>query len=417
MNKAYKIRLYPNNKQKELIDKTIGCARFIYNQMLSERISVYQELKNDKEKLYAYKYKTEKELKFEFEFLKEVSSYALQQSRIDLDTAYKNFFRRVKQGSKQKGFPKFKSKKKSKNSYREINGNYHQKEPLILIKDNKIKFPKLGYVKFKGLSKNFQGIIKSVTIIKNKNNTYEASILVEQNKITKIRKSNNVIGIDLGLKEFAVCSDGTSINGIKNKFYEIENKIKKQQKHLNRKYNVNKENINSKNYNKAKIKLNNFWQYRQNFLNHFQWHLANKLCSENQIISLESLNVSGMRKNRKLSHAIQNINWSSFVAKLEQKAIEYETIVIKIDRWFPSSKLCSMCGQIKKDLILGDRTYICDCGLIIDRDLNAAINILKVGLKTLSVEYTDYKCGEIIRPIEYNSNGSFYEAFTKNNKI
>ena len=118
MNNAYKIKLYPNIQQKELIDKTIGCSRFIFNQMLSERIIVYNDLKDDKEKLYAYKYKTEKEYKKEFEWLKEVSCYALQQSRIDLETAYKNFFRRLKQGNKKAGFPRFKSKKNSKNSFR-----------------------------------------------------------------------------------------------------------------------------------------------------------------------------------------------------------------------------------------------------------------------------------------------------------
>lgn len=183
MNKAYKIKLYPNKEQQTLIGKTIGCCRFLYNQMLNERIEVYELLKNDKKELYSHKYKTEKQYKEEFEFLKDVSSHALQQSTRNLEQAYKNFFKRVKNKAKQVGFPKFKSKKLSKNSYKELNGNFHQKEPLVLIKDSKLKLPKLGFVKFRGLNKDFQGKITSVTITKNKDCTYEASILVEKNQL------------------------------------------------------------------------------------------------------------------------------------------------------------------------------------------------------------------------------------------
>jgi putative transposase len=401
MNKAYKIKLYPAKKQEELINKTIGCSRFIYNQMLSERIKVYEELKNDKEKLYTYKYKTEKDYKQEFEWLNEVSSYALQQSSRDLFNAYQNFFKRVKQKNKKVGFPKFKSKKIAKQSFRICQTD----SKVIQIKDNKIKLSKYGFIKFKGLSNNFQGIIKSVTVTKNKDNSYEASILVDQNEIKKERISDNRIGIDLGLKEFVVCSNGETIKGIKNKLYEVENKIKKQQKHFSRKQNE------SKRKEKSRIKLAKLFQYKTNFQNHFFWHLVNKLCSENKVISLENLNVVGMLKNHKLAHSISYSGWSNFVNKLEQKAKDYETQIIKIDRFFPSSKLCSNCGQIKENLTLADRIYICDCGLKIDRDLNAAKNILKTGLNALSLEYSDYKHGENVRPKEiiYNFNGQFSE--------
>jgi putative transposase len=192
MNKAYRIKLYPAEKQKELIDKTIGCARFIYNQMLAERIKVYEELKDDKKKLYSYRYKTEKDYKKEFDFLEEVSSYALQQSRIDLNTAYKNFYKRIKNKAKQVGFPRFKTKKLSKNSFRICQTSSN----ILLIKDNKIKVSKYGFIKFRGLNKDFQGVIKSITIEKRKDGNYFASILVERNKIKKERKSNNILGID-----------------------------------------------------------------------------------------------------------------------------------------------------------------------------------------------------------------------------
>lgn len=409
MNKAYKIKLYPNIQQKELIDKTIGCSRFIFNQMLSERIIVYNDLKDDKEKLYAYKYKTEKEYKKEFEWLKEVSCYALQQSRIDLETAYKNFFRRLKQGNKKAGFPRFKSKKNSKNSFRIC----QTVDNILQIKNVKLRLTKYGWIKFRGLSKDFQGTIKSITVTRNKDNTYEASILVEQDKVIKQRISDNKIGIDLGLKEFIFCSNGEFINGINKYLFKIEKQIKKVQKHFSRKIEVNKKNNkqNSKRQEKCRIKIAKLFKYKTNFMNHFQWHLVNKLCSENQAICLENLNIAGMIKNHKLAHSISYSNWGSFVSKLEQKAKEYETSIVKIDRWFPSSKTCSNCGQIKKDLTIEDRVYSCNCGLEIDRDLNAAINILKEGLKSLSLEYSDYKHGESVRPKEiiYNFDGQFSE--------
>ena len=337
----------------------------------------------------------------------------MQQSRIDLDSAYKNMFDRFKKGKKGKslGFPKFKSKKHSKLSYREP-----QVGKIIEVKDNKLKLLKLGWVKFKGLDKNFKGIIKSVTVTKLKNNTYSASILVETEKVVKQRISDNIIGIDLGLKEFAICSNGEFIKGIKPVMEKIDLKIRQQQKHLSRKIEVNKKNKieSSKRQEKCRVKLADLHQYRTNVLNHFQWHLSNKLCSENKTISLESLLVSGMIKNRKLSRAIHNINWSSFLIKLEHKAKEYETEIVKIDRWFPSSKTCSSCGKIKKDLTLSDRVFKCECGFEMDRDLNASLNIKKEGIRILedkSEEYFDYKRGEKVRPVEiiYNLSGLFSE--------
>ena len=159
MNKAYTIRLYPNQVQKELIDKTISCTRFLYNQMLDERIEIYDLLKNDKDSLKKFKSKTEKQYKKMFPFLKDVSSWALQQTRINLEIAFKNFYRKVKQKNSKPGFPKFKSKHKSKLSYRECQIVNH-----IRIENNKLKLLKLDFVKFRGLSKNFKGKIKSITI-------------------------------------------------------------------------------------------------------------------------------------------------------------------------------------------------------------------------------------------------------------
>jgi len=399
MNKAYKIRLYPNKKQKELIDNTIGCSRFLYNQMLNEHIHVYEKLKDNKIELYSYKYKTEKEYKKEFEFLKNASSRALQQSNRDLNVAFQNFFKGIKKKQKV-GFPKFKAKHKVKWSYRETQ---LEKQQAIKICFNKIQLNKLGFVSFRGLSKDFNGIIKSVTVTKNRDNTYEASILVDQVFVLKKRISDNKIGCDLGIKEFLVCSNGDSFLGIKKELFEIEKEIKKQDRHLRRKIK------GSNNYEKCRIKLAKKYKYKTNFQNHYFRHLAKKLCEENQTVVLEDLNVSGMIKNRSVSHSIFYSGWSKFKTMLEQKAKEYDSEVKYVNRWFPSSKTCSKCGNIQKDLSLKDRIYICECGNTIDRDLNASINILKQH----SSEYGENKCGEEIRPIEYNSNGIFYEAFNK----
>ena len=416
-NKVFKVRLYPNKIQQQTILQTIGNCRFLHNQMLNERQNVYNSLKDDKDSLKKYKYKTEKEYKEEFEFLKLGSSRALQQSRGNLDTAYQNFFKY------KKGFPKFKSKKRSKNSYREPQIDYSGKQSNAIeinLENNKLKLLKLGWVKFRGLDKKFKGKIKSVTVEYSKSGKFFAFILVElESQPIKIRKNNNIIGIDLGLKEFITCSNNEQITGIKKDLKVIENKIKKQQKHLSRKILINKKKKieKSNRQEKCRLKLARLFEYKTNFINHFHWHLANKLCSENQVISLENLNISGMMKNKKLAHSIQNSNWYSFLVKLEQKAKEYGTTIYKVDRFFPSSKLCSNCGVIKKDLILKDRIYKCQCGLEIDRDLNASINLKNNFLveNNLSAEYVDYKRGEKIRPqkIVYNSRGIFYETFIK----
>ncbi len=399
MNKAFKVRLYPNKSQKHLIDKTIGSCRFIYNQMLNERIEVYEKLKDDKEILFQHKYKTEKQYKEEFTFLKEVSSRGLQQSRMDLNQAYKNFYRRIRQGKKA-GFPKFKAKHKSPLSYREP-----QVGSSLRVEDNKITLLKLGKVKLRGLSRQFSSDfkIKSVTVSQSRTGKFFASILTEYDLIPKKRKSDNNIGIDLGLKEFATCSNGEQIKGIQKEVKEIESKIKTQQRHIARK----KKGSNRRK--KAILKLNKIHEYKTNFMNHFQWNLVNKLCSENQAISLEDLNILGMRQNKKLSHSIQLVNWGGFLNKLEQKSHEYGTEIYKIDRWFPSSKLCSKCGSVKENLSLSERQYSCDCGLDIDRDLNASFNILNYFLNQKSLEYSDYKHGENVRPrkVDYHSSGQF----------
>jgi putative transposase len=398
-NYTYKIRLYPTQVQSNLIDKTIGCSRFIFNQMLAERKKVYEELKDDKEKLYAYTYKTEKEYKQEFSFLKEVSSRALQQARINLQTAYINFFRGLKQNSKV-GFPKFKSKKDATWSYREP-----QVLNQIKICDNKIQLLKLGWIKFRYGSKGIEGKIKSVTVIKTRSNKYFASVLVEKNLQEK-KSKENLIGLDLGLKTFCVTSKGYFFLGIKDKLLDIEKRIKFFQKKFSR------QTLRSKRRELTRIRIAKLYEYKTNLQNHFFWNLSNLLCSENQTIIIEDLNISGMRKNRKLSHSIHYSGWSKFITMLKQKSFEYGTRIQEVDRFFPSSKLCSNCGQIKEDLNLSDRVYECECGLRIDRDLNAALNLKNTHESWVKGHR------ENVRPLKlmFDFKGSFVEVSTKEHR-
>jgi putative transposase len=397
INKAYKIKLYPTVAQAKQIDLTINHCRFIYNKFLEDRITTYQEFKDRPELLKKIKYKTTKQLREEFPFLNEVSFNALDAKRLDVENAYKNFFRT------KKGFPKFKSKHRSRLSYKHYNDNR--------IIDNKLTLTRVGRIVFRGLAEEYQGTLKQVTIVKNKDNTYEAILMVEREEIHKPRKSNNILGIDLGIKSFITCSNGEQID-ITNTD-NIERKVKQAQKHLSRK------ERGSNRYEKQRVKVARLHTKRTNIQKHFFDHLVNKLCSENQTIYLEDLNVKGMVKNRKLSRAISNQAWSKFVNTLTLKSREYDTKVVKIDRFYPSSKLCSKCGNIDKELKLSDRTYKCKCGLEIDRDLNAAINIKNFDI-IKSSEIGDYRRGEKVRLFKLqfsNIDSKFCEASNTNTKV
>ena len=361
--KAFKFRLEPNQQQKVLINKTLGCCRFLYNQMLLEKQTKYKS--KDGSKL-----KTEKEYKIEFEWLKEVDSIALQQSRLDLKTAYDNFFRKLKSG--QPTNLKFKSKHNPKNSYRTINVNNS-----IRVEENRIKLSKLGFVKFRK-SREVSGTIKSVTVSKNILNRYYISVLCEV-EVKTLPTSNSKVGIDLGLKEFCITSDNEFVSNPKY-LRKSELKLKKAQRKLSkRKKGSNRRFKQQKKVFRLHEKIRN---QRLDFLH----KLSSKLINENQVICLEDLQVKDMVKNHKLAKSISDVSWSKFVELLKYKSDWYGRKLVKIDKFFPSSKTCSSCGNIKKDLTLKDREYICSsCGLVIDRDYNAALNILREGLRILRI--------------------------------
>ena len=369
--RAYKYRIYPNKEQSILINKTIGCSRFVYNHYLNKRIELYKE-ENKTMNYYACANDLTS-LKKEYEWLQEVDSISLQQTLKDLDHTYQNFFRRVKKGEKEVGFPRFKSKKNPKQSYRTQNINSN-----IEIIDNKIKLPKLGLVKFVN-SRSFEGKIKSCTIRRNSSGKYFASILVEE-EIQTLPQNNNTVGFDLGISDFLATSDGEIIKNPKT-LYQYEQKLAKLQRQLAKKQK------GSNRYKKQSIKIARLYERIKNIRTDFLQKLSTQIIKENQLIISEDLNVKSMVQNHNLAKAISDVSWSEFCRMVEYKADWYGRTYHKIDMYFPSSQTCSQCGYKNtkiKDLNI--RQWICpQCNTNHHRDKNAAINILNRGLKELNI--------------------------------
>lgn len=362
MLKAYKYRIYPNEEQINYLQKTFGCTRFIYNQMLADRIKSYEENKDLDIKII--KYPTPAQYKKEYEWLKEVDSLALANAQMNLDKAYKNFFR-----DKSVGFPKFKSKKDNHKSYTTNNQN-----GTIYIENNRIKIPKLkSMIKIKQ-HREFVGLIKSCTISQNPSGKYFISILVDTENI-QLPKLDTKVGIDLGIKEFAITSDGEMFSNPK-WLNKSEKRLRKLQKDLSRKQK------GSNNRRKDRLKVAKLHEKISNQRKDYLHKISHYIISENQVIVIEDLKVSNMIKNHKLAKSIADVSWSEFRRQLEYKSEWYGRELIIAPSNYASSQLCSNCGnKSSQTKDLSCRTYICPvCGMEMDRDINASKNLLKLAM-------------------------------------
>ena len=362
MNKSFKIRIYPNKEQQILIDKTFGCTRFVYNFILNLKQKLYKNFNINLN--FACMSKILTEIKKHKQWLKEIDAVALQQSLKNLDNAYQKFF-------SGKGYPKFKSRK-DKNSYR-------TNSCLQLDQNNyKIKIPKIGWIKFRDKYK-FNGLTKiyNINISKSASGKYFASISAEVN-IKTFTKTKKSCGIDLGLKDFCILSNGTKFSNPKF-LINNEKRLRLLQKSLSRKIK------GSKNYLKAKIKLTKFHEHIANCRKNYLHKISIFLVKNYDVICTETLRIKNMLKNRKLAKAISDVSWYEFCQQLEYKCLWYDKKFVKIDTYFASSQICSNCGFKNSDIKdLSIRKWTCpSCNTHHDRDINAAKNILNQGLKLI----------------------------------
>ena len=377
---TYKFKILPTRAQQDRLDQMFGCSRFVWNYFLDLNNKIYLEAKEkDLKKKHLNYYDCANQLtdlKKKNEWLKEANSQSLQQTLKDLDTSYNRFFK------KQSGFPNFKSKK-NKQSFRI--------PQFFELNENQISFPKFKEGIKTIVHREIKGNIKYAIISKTKTEKYFVSITTDY-EVKKKRTSNNSIGIDLGIEDFAVSSDG--------KKYNLELKRNDSKiKFLHRKLSKKKNGSNNKK--KARLQLALQYEKAENRKQDFQHKLSDKLCKENKLIAIEDLNIKGMVKNHCLAKSISNQSWYSFIAKLEYKAKRYGSEVVKTKRFYPSSKACSCCGFVNQDLTLADRNWQCpQCKTELDRDINASQNILAQVLRELNIKGgRDYR----LKPAELSS--------------
>jgi putative transposase len=376
MLQGIKIRLYPDQSQEIYINKLLGSYRFVYNSCLNLKKSKYIEDKSNigLKELGNY-FHQELTKNTEYSWLNEHNTKVLKQSVIDLLDSYKRFF------VNGTGFPQFKSKHDNQSCRFPLEAiskkNNYLSNIITLtnnIKDIKFKTSKLYHQLLNDNKHN----IKSGTLSKTKSGEYYFSILIDLPITKELPKSDKIIGIDLGIKDFIVTSDNTKYENIK-LIRNNEKKLKRLQRNLSRKVK------GSKNRNKAKLKLAKLHNKIHNIKENHLHHTVNELLNENQVIVIEDLNVKGMLKNHNLSKSIQELSLNRFKNILTYKSKWYGRDLVEIDRYYPSSKLCSCCGYKNTELTLNDRTWKCpECGLVHDRDYNAATNIKKEGNRILN---------------------------------
>lgn len=365
--KAYKYRIYPNKKQQELIQKTFGCVRFVYNYYLNKRKEIYENNKTAFTCNMCSKDLTK--LKKELEWLKEPDKDSLQKALKDLDMAYQKFFK------EHTGFPKFKSKKNRYKSYRTSCTNDN-----IRFENKHIKLPKLGFVKTRD-KQIPQGRILNATISQEPNGHYYCSICCTDVEHKQLQKTNQNVGIDLGLVDFAIMSDGIKIENPR--FYEkSEQKLSKLQRELSRK------TIGSNRWNKTRIKVANLQKHISNQRSDFLQNLTTEIVKAYDVIAIEDLNVKHMKETDSTirNKRVGDVSWSEFRRMLTYKTQWYGKQLSVVDRYYPSSQICHCCGHRDGKKSEDIRFWICsNCNSELDRDINAAINILNEGLRILNI--------------------------------
>lgn len=374
--KTYKFRMYPNAEQQELLGKYFGCVRFVYNHFLNERKEQYKETQKSDNYYEQAKKLTLLKKQDEYSWLKEINSQTLQYSLRCLETAYTNFF------SGRARFPKFKAKK---------HGGSFNVPQYCTIENGRIYIPKFKQgIKIKE-HRTFNGKVKNMTISVTPSGKYYVSILSKV-EYEPMQKTNAKVGIDLGIKDFIVTSDGVRYSG--NKFIKrYEKKLAKTQKVLSRKTKGSNE------WDKIRLRVARTQEKIHNCRMDKLHKISTDLVRNYDVICCENLNVKEMQRNHKLAQSITDASWGTFLNLLSYKCEKNDKQLVKVGRFYPSSKTCHHCGYVKDDLSLKDRNWKCPhCGQVIDRDLNASINILNEGIKSISAGTVDYTEGADIRP-------------------
>ena len=380
MLRSVKIRLYPNKEQATMINKLLGCYRFVYNQCLNRKIESYKNEGKSENLATLCRFLHHELLKDDnFIRLRGQNTKVLAQAVRDMLTAYKNFFER------HTGFPKFKSKHDNKQSCRFVRGaiskrNDYTTYHLSLANIKNVKFRcNEKYAQY--LQKHHENI-RHATLTRLPCGEYYLSILVDGDLTHKVKETDAAVGIDLGIKDFVITSDGEVFDNLNFKKNETK-KIKRLQRQLSKKQK------GSNNRNKARIRLAKVYKKINDRKQYYLHKLSNSLIDESQVICMENLNVEGMIKNHNLAESICEMNFGEFRRMLEYKANWYNRKIVFVDRFYPSSKTCHNCGYVNKELKLSDRQWICpQCGELIERDYNAALNILDEGLRIIGCSTT-----------------------------